>query len=416
MQRMVPLLAFALVAASALLASSGENDIEIDQFCARESGCFSGDTPGFPVTIDGSAGNHYVLMSGLLIPDENTTAIEIAAPDIDLDMNGHHIVGVTRCAQELYLCSDPTLGPPWCQGPLACQPVGSGRGVTVVSASQNYRVRIHSGRVKGMGDVGIAVGDHGSVEAVYSESNGRSGIVGSRDAYFDGNTTVRNGEIGISARQAATVVGSTSFENGSDGFRVGARSFLLRNRAYENAASGIHAGANSELRGNQANRNGSRGITAASDSRLIRNTVANNGSKRDSEERDGISCESGCTLRRNGVGENGGAGIRVGDQAELACNSVRRNRSHGVVAGQGSEISGNSVYENGGMGLNIRPKDVSQWRNSVTDNSLLNTRGVPDSLAGEDASGACATATPRRSRPLLLRKIDERGVPPIRLE
>ena len=35
--------------------------LEINQTCAVNTGCFSGDAAGFPVTIDGSAGLSYVL-------------------------------------------------------------------------------------------------------------------------------------------------------------------------------------------------------------------------------------------------------------------------------------------------------------------------------------------------------------------
>ena len=35
--------------------------VEINQACALSTGCFSGDTAGFPVTIDGTAGPSYRL-------------------------------------------------------------------------------------------------------------------------------------------------------------------------------------------------------------------------------------------------------------------------------------------------------------------------------------------------------------------
>ena len=57
---------------------AGDGVLEINQTCAVETGCFSGDGPGFPVTIDGTAGKSYRLTGDLdLTALAETTAISI---------------------------------------------------------------------------------------------------------------------------------------------------------------------------------------------------------------------------------------------------------------------------------------------------------------------------------------------------
>ena len=73
MRRFVlPCLTLAL--ALPILASDGA--VEINQACAENTGCFSGDTAGFPVTIDASAGRSYRLTSDLILLSASTSGIQ----------------------------------------------------------------------------------------------------------------------------------------------------------------------------------------------------------------------------------------------------------------------------------------------------------------------------------------------------
>jgi hypothetical protein len=78
-----------LVLAGPALAVDGV--LEINQACAVNTGCFSGDVSGFPVSINGSAGRSYRLTSDLVIPSVNSNGILANAPDIDL--GGFSIIG-----------------------------------------------------------------------------------------------------------------------------------------------------------------------------------------------------------------------------------------------------------------------------------------------------------------------------------
>ena len=65
-----------LVAATLWLipvANADNGVLEINQACAVHTGCFSGDDPGLPVTIDSSAGRSYRLTSDLTSSSSNPT-------------------------------------------------------------------------------------------------------------------------------------------------------------------------------------------------------------------------------------------------------------------------------------------------------------------------------------------------------
>lgn len=63
----------------------------IDQSKALLGNVTPGDTPGFPVTL--SQPGSYRLSGNLTVSDIETTAIEIAADDVSLDLNGFRIRG-----------------------------------------------------------------------------------------------------------------------------------------------------------------------------------------------------------------------------------------------------------------------------------------------------------------------------------
>ena len=69
--------------------------ILIDQNKAMAGNVTLGDTPGFPVTI--SLPGSYRLSGNLTVPDANTTAIEVTAGGVSIDLNGFGIFGPTNC-------------------------------------------------------------------------------------------------------------------------------------------------------------------------------------------------------------------------------------------------------------------------------------------------------------------------------
>ncbi len=90
---------FAILGVAPEVAADGIR--EIDQTCAITTGCFSGDAPGLPVTIDGSAGRSYRLTTTIANPVAATPSsiIQIQADDVTLDLNGFDVggCGPTSC-------------------------------------------------------------------------------------------------------------------------------------------------------------------------------------------------------------------------------------------------------------------------------------------------------------------------------
>lgn len=214
------LLAICCVTTPAALAVDGV--IEINQASVFIGGVSPGDTPGFPVSL--TAAGSYRLTGNLDVSaeasPENTTAIEILASFVTLDLNGFSLIGNTVCT------GSPVT---------SCAPLGSGDGID--SRDHNFN-RIGNGIVRGFGDAGIDAGN-ASVDRIQAFSNGRRGIA------------LHNGGL---------VTQSAAGGNGTRGI-MGSGILVEASRALENGAAGIHANPG-EVRDCEAVHNGASGITA----------------------------------------------------------------------------------------------------------------------------------------------------------
>src|SRR5438477_1054895 len=95
MLRVVPDLLIMSALVGALPAFAVDGVLLIDQNRALAGNVTPGDTPGFPVTI--SQSGSYRLSGSLTVPDMNTTAIQITADNVTLDLNGFSIIGPVAC-------------------------------------------------------------------------------------------------------------------------------------------------------------------------------------------------------------------------------------------------------------------------------------------------------------------------------
>ena len=77
-----------LVLAPPALASDGV--LEINQTCAVQTGCFAGDSPGFPVTI--TAAGSYLLTSNVSGGDPNVDGI-VLSTTATIDLGGFELSG-----------------------------------------------------------------------------------------------------------------------------------------------------------------------------------------------------------------------------------------------------------------------------------------------------------------------------------
>jgi len=175
--------AWALTAALALTLQAADGVIEINQAIVEANG-------GFPYVI--SEPGSYKLSGNLTVPDENTNAIEVEAPDVTVDLNGFAIIGPVKCL------SFNTRG----NGSASCSPAGSGIGVLAASA---FPTVVRNGTVRGMGFGGVVI-TFGHVEGVRALRNGSRGIFLQQSGVVRNCLVELNGEVGIFILDAGAVV------------------------------------------------------------------------------------------------------------------------------------------------------------------------------------------------------------------
>jgi hypothetical protein len=248
----------------------------INQGSAAAGSVTPGDAPGFPITI--SQSGSYKLSSDLIVPDANTTAIEITAGFVTIDMNGFSIIGPAVCSGH----------------PVAC--VSTGSGVGIIARAGAKQVKVFNGTIHGMGGNGIDIGNSDVVDNllgpgfipanivnVHADSNGGTGI--SVAGIVTGSVATMNGSSGIAA---VTVRDSIAINNGQFGIAV-SNGVASGNMVLENLF-GLFA-SRGTLTGNTANSNQT-GIGATCPSSIVGNTAIANST--------GLQLSDGtCTLANN---------------------------------------------------------------------------------------------------------------------
>ena len=192
--------------------------IEINQASVKAAGAFP-----FVISKSGS----YRLTSNLDVTDataraggslaENTTAIQITAADVTIDLNGFEIKGPTSCS-----------GAP----APSCSCTPSGGGGIGIDGNATVGVTVMNGTIRGMGDFGILLGRQSRVERVRVVDNGNVGITAETVTNCMANG---NGFHGISS--ADTVLDSTANENCQDG--IIAANTVVNCTTRSNAKNGI---------------------------------------------------------------------------------------------------------------------------------------------------------------------------------
>jgi hypothetical protein len=226
------LLSFGLIGlAPAMAASAGDGVLEINQTCAVSTGCFPGDSAGFPVTI-GSAGS-YRLTSALVVPNDDTDGIRISTSDVAIDLNRFAVIR-SGCLDSNTLCR-PNAG------------TGSG----IETTTTNSRgVSVRNGSVTGMGNVGIFLGEQAEVRDVLVRWNGGVGIVVDLGSRIENALVFQNGDDGIFTDSGTSISESTVYDNLGDGIDVGSGCSIQRSTVRGNSGAGLRLGAQSAYREN----------------------------------------------------------------------------------------------------------------------------------------------------------------------
>jgi hypothetical protein len=240
-----------------LAAVSGEGVLEINQACAVNTGCFPGDTAGFPVTISASAS--YGLTSDLVITDPNQRGIEINSSHVTVDLNGFLILGPTSCS-----------GLPV----TSCTPSGTGDGVFSIQGN----VVVRNGTVRGMPDFGVRLGGDARIEDLHIEQNGGWGIFADVGSLFIRNRVRRNGGEGIAAGDASRVAENVITSNGGNGISTGGRLHISHNMIVGNQGDGVVATTNpGTVLFNSVLANAGTGLSLHAGSGYGQNVISQNG-------------------------------------------------------------------------------------------------------------------------------------------
>lgn len=290
---LAPMTLFALAAPA--FASDGVS--EINQACAVQTGCFAGDSAGFPVTI--TTPGSFRLTSNLdlraVSGAANIDAIAVNVGSVSVDLGGFAILGATVCNGT----------PPG--GDLNCAPTGSGRGV---SAAAQSKVSVTNGIVNGVGSTGVACGKGCLVTNLQVENCGLSGIVASNGSVIRGNTLQRNGASGITFATLGGLIiqGNTTIENGGDGILSGGGDLIEGNIARNNRDDGIFVNGGAMASGNSSVANGGDGFEGFNTCRLVENNASLNAGA-------GLRLGAGCSYERNQITSNTGGSVIGGAQS-----------------------------------------------------------------------------------------------------
>lgn len=286
-----------LFSAPAVLAADGV--LEINQTCAVETGCFAGDTPGFPVTI-GAPGS-YKLTSSLVIPTTQLGGVEINSSRTTLDLGGFEVRGPNDC-----IGTPPSAS-------VTCTATTGGTGILSTATV----VEVRNGIVVGMGDYGIWLG----VMSVISDVR-----------------VLDNGTTGIRVDSGSSVTRASVLQNGRFGINVGSGSTVMDSQVYRNGSGGIASGDGSVVRGNSVDSNSGSGIQSSAS--VIRdNAFHNNGGN-------GILAVTGSVIQSNSVRGNSAAGLELSPDSGYGGNVITGNLTRGVNLGQnlgGNYCAGTNV-------------------------------------------------------------------------
>jgi hypothetical protein len=293
-----------LVSLLATPALGSEGVLEINQTCAVQTGCFAGDSAGFPVTI--SQPGSYRLTSSLVRSNINLDGILVTSSDVTIDLGGFTIDG--GC--------DPSV----CSS-------GIGRGILVLGGRKEVRIR--DGIIK-----------HNAREGIKAADAGAGGIV------VEDLSITANVGVGVWLGPTSIVEDVVAIGNGGNGINVGDHGAVTRSRAVQNAGHGILTGVGSNVNDSTASLNGGRGIEALSSGVSISgNSIYQNFGG-------GINVGRGATVAGNTVESNSLYGITASLGSNISANTLDGNQSFGVVAGGGATVQGNSVRSHS-MGLNL---------------------------------------------------------------
>jgi len=263
---------------SAATAHAVDGVIEINQTSALVT--------GFPVPI--AAPGSYRL-TGNLTPPVGVSAINVIAPNVQIDLNGFSIMG------------------------------GGGVNIPGIAGGPPGLV-VHGGQITGFSGAGIVLGPASQLFRMHITTNGGAGVDAAVRCLIEDSEIVSNGGPGI----------------------IGDGCKIENNIIQGNVAVGILSvvGNNVIVHNRIVGTNG-QGINIAASTLVSENTISTN-------VKAGVICSQSCTVRGNVIESNGLEGADVGPGSNVTGNSISFNATIGLDISTMSGFSNNTMHLNGG--------------------------------------------------------------------
>ena len=275
------------------IARAVDGVFEINETCAETTGCFDGDAPGWPVTIESSGS--YRLTSNLYTGNAAVTAIEVVQSRVTIDLNGFEV----SCGPLPFFC--------------------------IVFGKRGQRHRRRAGR---------PASPYATEESHDCSSPAWSRARGRRSRTSRSSTTGGQSLPGISVGENSIVRSCIASDNAGDGILTGPASLAEGNTAMRNGIRGIDL---SQLRHRQGQRGG-REIRAtespgAVGSSMINNTVHDN-------DAGGILGQGGSMAIGNTIHDNAGPGMSLNGLAGYGNNVLTANNGNAFASQTNPEVVG----------------------------------------------------------------------------
>ena len=233
-------------------ATAIDGAYQINAACAAV-GCFAGDSAGYPVTI--AQPGTYELVGDLSVGNQVSSAIEVQASNVSIEMNGFRIIGPVTCSGTPVVCTPATVG-------------GGNIGINGWAYNPTNLV-VRNGSVTGMG-TGILASYDGRVEHVQALQNGDAGVRARTGTAVVDSTGSYNGHLGIEGRLLVRCVAS---HNGQYGLAGGG--LIKDSMAVFNDSYGIYLGTGTNVVSSTITNN-SVGLFSSGSNQILDSLVSNN--------------------------------------------------------------------------------------------------------------------------------------------
>ena len=289
-------------------------------------------------------GSYYLTAN--IVDEAGKNAVEIAADNVTLDLNGFALIGPGSLAVSGIVVTGARVNIAITNGSI------SNWGSIGINAASAAGSQIENIRVSGNMGGGLSIGDNSTVANCKANSNTGSGIVtgsGCRVSYcmaksntitgivsgdrttIENCTAESNGSTGISTGSYTTITNCTTASNGNSsypvsyGIQAGTDCTIINCNSSNNGGAGsvgkgIKTGFRSSVINCTANSNTSDGIDAGKHSSIIECTAGSNSAS-------GISAAYGSTISNCTTGGNGVDGIVVTSECRVVGNTCDYNAS-----------------------------------------------------------------------------------------